>query len=58
MNDLLNLTLEGDAFLNGMTDIFTEPAVLILVPLGVVSTQWVRLLEYSCLPYGHENVLS
>ena len=38
MNELLYLVLEGDSLLNRMIDIFMEPAVLILVPLKVVST--------------------
>ena len=57
MNELLNLILEGDAFLNGMANIFMEPAVLVLVSLGVVSTQRVRPLEYSRLLCSHENVI-
>ena len=37
-DELLYLVFEGDALLSGVTDIFMEPAVLILVPFGVVST--------------------
>ena len=56
-NELLDLILEGDALLNGITDAFVEPAVFVLVPLGTVSTQRVKLLEYPRLLCSHENVL-
>ena len=56
-NELLNLILEGDAFISGMTDAFMEPTVLILVPLRTVSTQWVKPVEYSRLLCSHEHVL-
>ena len=49
VNELLYLIFEGDAFLSGITDIFMEPAVLVLVPLGAVFKEWVRLLDQSCL---------
>ena len=32
------LLYEGDALLSGVTDIFMEPAILILVPFGAIST--------------------
>ena len=38
-NELLDLILEGDALLSGMTNIFVEQIVFVLVPLGAVSTQ-------------------
>ena len=37
-NEFLYLVLEGDALLNGMTDFFVEPAVLVWVPFRAVST--------------------
>ena len=37
-NELLDLIIEGDAFLNGLTDVLVEPTVLVLVPLLTVST--------------------
>ena len=36
-NELLDLILEGDALLSGMTNVLVEPTVLILLPLGEVS---------------------
>ena len=33
VNEILDLILEGDAFLSGMTDVLVESAILILVPL-------------------------
>ena len=56
VNDLLNLIFEGNALFSGMTDVFVEPVVLVLVPLGVVSMQWVRPLEYPHL-LSYENIL-
>ena len=36
-NELLYPIFEGDALLSGMTDVFMEPTVLVLVPLVAVS---------------------
>ena len=57
-NELLNLVFEGDALLGGVTDVFMEPTVLVLVPFGVVSMQRVRPLEYSRLLCCHEKIFS
>ena len=37
-NELLYLILEGDALLSGVTDIFMEPTVIVMVPFRAVST--------------------
>ena len=37
-DELLYLVFEGDALLSGVTDVFMELAVLILVPFRAVST--------------------
>ena len=37
-DELLYLVFKGDELLGGVTNVFMEPAVLILVPFGVVST--------------------
>ena len=56
VNELLNLIFEGNALFSGMTDVFVEPVVLVMVPFGVVSMQWVRPLEYPHL-LSYENIL-
>ena len=37
-NELFNLVFEGETLFSGVTNIFMEPAILVLVPLGAVST--------------------
>ena len=37
-NVLLDLILEGDAFLSGVTDVLVVPTIFVLIPFGVVST--------------------
>ena len=38
VDELLYLVFEGDVLLSGVTDIFMETIVLVLVPFGAVST--------------------
>ena len=38
--------LKGDALLSIMTYVLVELTIFFLVPLGAISTQWVRSLEY------------
>ena len=38
MDELLYLFFEGEALLGGVTDVFVEPTVLILVLFGAIST--------------------
>ena len=46
-NELLYLIFKGNALLNVMVDISVESAVLVLVPLGAISSQRVRPLKNS-----------
>ena len=46
MDEFLNLILKRDALLGGVTNFLVVSAVFILIPLGTVSTQRVRPLEY------------
>ena len=46
VDEFLDLILEHDALLSGVTDVLMELAVFVLIPLRVVSTQQVRPLEY------------
>ena len=39
MNELLDLILEGDAFLSCVTDVLMVPTVFVLAPLKAVSIQ-------------------
>ena len=57
VNELIDLILGGDALLSGMTNVFVESAAFVLVPLGTVSTQRVRPLEYPRMLCSHKNVL-
>ena len=57
VNKLLDLILEGDTFLSRVTDVLVVPTVFVLVLLGAVSTQWVKLFEYPSLLRGYENIL-
>ena len=56
-NELLDLIIEGDALLSGVTDVLVALTMFVLVPLGVVSTQQFKPLEYPGLLHSHENVL-
>ena len=49
MDEFLDLILECNAFFGSVTDVLVVFAIITLIPFGVVSTQWVRLLEYSSL---------
>ena len=40
MDKLFYIIFEGDTLLDGVTDVFVELAVLILVPFVVVSMKW------------------
>ena len=42
VNELLDLILEGDALLSGVTDVLVVQTVFVLVPLGAVCMQQVR----------------
>ena len=57
VNELLDLILKGDTLLNGVTGILVVPIIFVLVPLGAISAQRVRLLEYPSLLCSHKNVL-
>ena len=50
MNEFLDLILECDALLGGVTDVLVVSTVFVLIPLGVVSMQRVKLLEYPFTP--------
>ena len=56
-DELLSLILEGDTVLSGVIDILMEPKVFILVPLGAISTQWVRPLKYPNFLHSNKDIL-
>ena len=58
IDELFNFILQHNKLLCSVTNVLMVSAILILVPLGVVSTQWVRSFEYLSLLYSHEDVFS
>ena len=56
-NEFLNLILESDALLSGVTDVLVESAIFVLIPLRAVSMKRVRPLEYPSLLRGYEDIL-
>ena len=58
VDEFLNLILKCNALFSRVTDVLVVSAIFTLIPFGEVSTQRVRLLEYSSLFRGHEDVLS
>ena len=57
-NELLDFILEHNALFRGVTNVLMVSTIFILIPLGTVSTQRVRPLEYSSLFHDHEDVFS
>ena len=56
-NELLNLILEGDAFLNCVANVLVVPIIFVMVLLRAVSMQRVRPLKYPSLLHSHKNIL-
>ena len=57
VDEFLDLILKCDALLSGVIDILVVSVAFVLILLGAVSTQRVRLFEYPNLFRDHEDVL-
>ena len=57
-DELLNFILRRDTFFRGVTNNLMVSIIFVQIPLGTVSTQWVRSFEHSSLFRYHKDVLS